>query len=421
MPDPNNTQVAGLDDFSEVFGGVDNTPKPVDAVEWDDIGITDDPKPAGDPAPADPAPADPDPAPTDPPPTDPSVDEEKEDELFYDAKRDHPQARVAPTLYRDRESATVGVIAKVSLISDLKARLENMGSGMGALDVPEALEGEWDNLEILADPERLATMDDETLKKTVFEFDKVISAAKTKANTIEQKAQQEREIQVVSEALDAARKQATSAMDTLDLKFNKEWTDEQFISEAMAKVDEFKSNQDYIDEHGLNAYWNRMSQLQRAADSIREFIQVAQKEVELQSKSKPNEPTRVDPRDIQRWYDEFKMDQPDLPIFNAPTDEPEMAFLEYFARKGYKVEGPHSYKKGYEEYRKSFASVTAKAKADRAAAEARRLATGNPRQSTPPPVALLTAPAQPAPSQPIADFFDKQMAETIKAAMRNGQ
>ena len=97
----------------------------------------------------------------------------EDEEDFYDGQRDFGDDAV-PTRYENRMAANHGLVAKVSYFRDLQKRLQDAGTDIGAISLPDAAEGDPDSLNQFSDIEQVMSLPDEDAKKMVAQMDKTL-------------------------------------------------------------------------------------------------------------------------------------------------------------------------------------------------------------------------------------------------------
>lgn len=311
-------------------------------------------------------------------------EESEEPEIFYDAKRDFPDLDIDPTTYKSRVDLNEGFAAKVRYLSELRDQLSERDSGLGAIQLPELTGNSEEFLNQPADREMFSSQDADTAKKTVAELDQAIKRAKSKIDRIDTQRKREKKVQQVSEEYKEGVQNLVSAVDAFGI--DRSEAERMSIPDLLQQADQHLKDlqqgdkgQQIIDEHGLPEYNRRIEQLRAHRQSIQKFPSIHEKQQKLNEGDDDKSTGRnqsASPEQIEGWFKEFREDNPNLDMFQAPTVEPEKAFRDYvnsrIIRDGYKMTSPRDFislhrdyqamlKKQSEKYGKSKAS-TEKAK-----------------------------------------------------------
>jgi hypothetical protein len=288
---------------------------------------------------------------------------QNEDQDFYNPEVHFPGENAGPTKYKDRVSAYQGLAHKFTYLQKLGQDLEALGSGFGAIDMPEIIDDNLSAIDEYKDVMKISELDDEATRKAIMQADKTIKLAKQKLDRIESQNNLSQEIQQVDKQYSKAFDDAKKAVTVLDVDPDGK-TDDDFMNEIEQRIQEFMDNVDeYVEEHGGKAYNQKLAELERAKSSIHTFMEAHSRKLQVESKVKNNQVVRATPEQIRDWYDEFKQDQSHLSIFNAPTEAPEVAFLEYVKKHGSdKLQGPQSFLKFYKQYQEALEQIRSKTK-----------------------------------------------------------
>lgn len=275
-------------------------------------------------------------------------DEEDENELFYDPKRDFPDTTApAPTTYKDRVSAYEGIVHKITYLEKLGEDLKNLNSGFGAIDIPEFLENP-ESFATYKDITKVSEFDDVATKKAVFDLDTTIKLVKDKLNRVETAYKNETTSKEIDQDFQDTLDAAIDAIDAIELKPDEKWTNDELIENVTKAKAEFRDNADeYIDEHGVKEYNKKLDQYDKAIVEVKRFVEASVKKAAF----KPGETKQeITPQQRKEFWEEFKADQSHLPMFKAPTDAPQVAFLEFVKAKDYAIDSPRAFIKAHKDY-----------------------------------------------------------------------
>lgn len=401
----NNSSGFELDDFDFLKGSVPNEPKPINEnplknqLQNDfDVFELDQPElQTPEETPAEPT--------EETEATPPGQDAPAEDK-FYDAKRDFPQADVTPTSYADRVAASQGIVHKFNYLSKIGKDLESVGSSFGAIDLPGLIGDDLSKIEEYQDLTKVSELSDEDAKKVIFELDKAINIAKEKHARVSESFNQEKQKQEISEELQVATTNAKKAVQDLELTVTEDMTDDQLIKGAEDSLQKFmESVDDYIDEHGGAAYNKRLRELTKAVDTIKGYVDTAHKSEQAQKQQTQSKPT---PEQIESWYEEFRADNPNLAIFKAPTEDAEVAFIQYVKRQGMELNSPRSFKAAYQKYDAYLQTLRTKKVADKIQQQQQ--------QQTQRTHHVPIVRSEPSKDKPLHAVLDDEMDQTLRQA-----
>lgn len=254
----------------------------------------------------------------------PEGEVEPESENFYDAERDFPGEKVAPTVYKDRISLDSGVAAKVNYAREQLEKLESMGANLGAIDLPELFEGNEEFVKNPFDRDSFLEVDDATAKKAAFEMDKFINAVKGKVSRIETEFNASQEVNQITEQYNTALDELVVALELCKIPINEaiQLTQAQIEQRIEEEIVNYKENvfDDVYTRKGLDEANEGLRKLNEALNTVRAFPEIAQKSSQVE------EVTR---EQMKSSFEELQKDRPDLEMFKAETDLLQRDFLEY--------------------------------------------------------------------------------------------
>lgn len=266
----------------------------------------------------------------------PEGEVEPESENFYDAERDFPGEKVAPTVYKDRISLDSGVAAKVNYAREQLEKLESMGANLGAIDLPELFEGNEEFVKNPFDREAFLEVDDDTAKKAAFEMDKFINAVKGKVSRIETEFNASQEVNQITEQYNTALDELVVALELGKIPLNEatQLTQAQIEQRIEEEIVNYKENvfDDVYTRKGLDEANEGLRKLNEALNTVRAFPEIAQKYNEVANK-KSSQVEEVTREQMKSSFEELQKDRPDLEMFKAETDLLQRDFLEYVRLK----------------------------------------------------------------------------------------
>lgn len=413
-----------FNDFEFLKEAIPNTPQSKDDEIPDGIGLTDEVKPdeeIQDPPAGDETKDDADDATVDDKPiVDEGGDEDKgeqpkkEGELFYDPKRDFPdQEAAAPTTYKDEVSAYEGIVHKISYLEKLGEDLKALKSGFGAIDLPEFLENPEAFSEYKDITKIAAEFDADSTRKAVFDLDKTIKLVKDKLNRVETSHKEQEQSTQVDKEYTETLQAAVSAIDLLGIKPEESWSNDELIANVQKAREDFRENADeFVDEHGIKEYNKKLDEYDKAISDVRKFVDASVKKASFKPAEKAQE---ITPEQREAFWNEFKEDQGHLPMFKAPTDAPQIAFLEFVRAKQYKIESPRSFIKAHKDYQAKISELRSKKGLSdvRKTVEEIRKETHDQRQKR---VLVERQGAYESKSKPIEDEFDADIDHLLDQA-----
>lgn len=107
---------------------------------------------------------------------DPETEEEEGD--FYNPEELYPDDDVHPNQFKTKYDAVKGVVHKAKMLNDMYTNLQDYGVDPNAIDLPDFIEGNVDNLKDYFDHNKVADMDDEQIRKIIYTADKHIPSVK---------------------------------------------------------------------------------------------------------------------------------------------------------------------------------------------------------------------------------------------------
>jgi len=414
---PEDLMNENFNDFTDVLTGVDNTP--VKTGESNDIpkgiGWEDEDEKVVDPQET----KDPEDQTTEDTPEGAQAEvEPTDDQDFYNPEVHFPGQDAGPTKYKDKVSAYQGLAHKFTYLQKLGQDLDALGSGFGAIDMPEIIDDNLSAIEEYKDVMKISELDDDAARKAIMQADKTIKLAKQKLERIESQNNLNQEIQKVDKQYTKAFDEAKKAVQVLDVDPDGK-SDDEFLGEIEDRIQEFMEGvDDYVEEHGGRAYNQKLAELENARQNIKTFMDAHNRKLQVEAKAKTNQTVRATPEQIRDWYDEFKEDQSHLSIFNAPTEAPEVAFLEYVKKHGAdKLQGPQSFLKMYKQYQDALEQIRSKTKGNdvRKVAEdlKKDLNATRPNNTYIPPSDRSTSSRKPLDAQ-----LDDEIDDLLKSAVR---
>lgn len=258
--------------------------------------------------------------------------EEGEDELYYDAERDFPDSDVQPTKYKDRISLNSGFTEKVRYLREKKANLEENGSRLGAIPLPDYFGDDEGKIDETVDREAFAELSDEEAKKAIHDMDVAIKRSSTKLDKVEAQKRQEQQKEEVTQEYQEAVDDLAGALDSIGIDVEKAKGME--IGEINAKADEAiaeleseENAEDFIRKNSAREWRQAIQELEDAKRTVSEFPEKDREYKEQQSKSKGGQ--EFDPELTKSTYEGFSDDRPDHPVYDGDSTAREEDFLEY--------------------------------------------------------------------------------------------
>lgn len=264
-------------------------------------------------------------------------EQEEEPEDLYDAKRDFPDSDLPPTTYKDRVSLNNGVVAKINYGRDLLNKLkEELGSDVGAIDLPSMFEGNPDFVKNPFDRTNYVEKDDELAKQDVKELDQFINDVKGKISRVETEVNSQQEVSEVQQEWDDAVTNLSKAVNTLGLdpKKAQDMTYDQLIQESDKLINEYlegETGEDLAADKGLKAVNEKIDEIRAAKGDIEKIPQAYERYNKLKDTKEESKSKLPDPETMTEAYDEWAKDQPSLPIHKHSdmTGELKKAFMEF--------------------------------------------------------------------------------------------
>lgn len=330
-------------------------------------------------------------------------DSDEDGTPIYDSKRDFPNDKLAQTVYKDRVMLNNGAAAKLSYARDLVKQLNESGSGLGAISLPELFEGNEEFVNEPFDRQAFADIDDDQAKKSIYELDKFIFDTKSKLERVTEEVNAEKAQAQTKEQHDALLQTLVDDIKLLGIDVNEasQMTFDQLTQKANSIVEGFQGEdgETYIAEHSAAKFYQRMKEIESATKRIQEFPEKSKALEQAPAKS-TNKPTQVDPKAVKSAYNEARLDRADHPVF--ATKETEKAFIEYAENQVFKgnAEQPTTPRKWMELANKYHAMIQEEYKRykSKPSASASKPAVEKPKQKVTPPVDKII-PERTAPSQ----------------------
>lgn len=276
--------------------------------------------------------------------------EEEEEGPFYDGERDFGESAV-PTKYEDRMSANHGLVAKVSYFHDLQERLDEVGTDLGALSLPDAVGGDPQNFKQFADIEQVLSMPDDEAKEMIHQMDSLLRNMKNKAERHEKLQEEKQKKEEVTEEYAKAQQQAQVALKTLDIAKEVEpgMTNQEIIDMAYDKLESFESNEENLDEMSQKEFVGKLREMEDAVFALEDFAKVA---VEHEQMKQEDTKEEVTPEQIENAFKEFMADQPDLDMVKNDRVEMQKSLIQTAIRKGWDVATPRDWLNNYQKFMK---------------------------------------------------------------------
>lgn len=203
----------------------------------------------------------------------PKAPEGKED-YFYVPQRDAEGRNPYPNEFETRMDAQFALSEKVQTFDDYAEKLDEAGSQVGAAIDPELQE----KIEKYRDLDYPNQVDDDTLRADIVDLDEGLKAVKMKVDRVQNKAQKQQSqkeaeknyIQAEKKALKSSREiglperlgELPEGADKDDLM---ELVDDQIQSQVAdldQQIQEHQADEEYLEENGLQAYNQRLGELQ---------------------------------------------------------------------------------------------------------------------------------------------------------------
>ena len=337
--------------------------------------------------------------------------DEQEDKLFYDAERDFKgEPDLAPSTYKTREKLNEGLVAKADYFDRLQERLEKAGTSLGALPLPGFTEDNPDAINDKLNLETLTEIDDDQAKVMVKEMDQLINRMKAKADRFEEQSKSQEMNQTMTKRIEESQEAARGALDVLgiDPKDISSASDEDIFALADDRIEAFlESGDDFTADKGAKAFVAEHKKMLDAKQALLDYSKVLE-----ESKTAPpaEEKKQVSPEQIQKSFEEFKEDNPALPIFNAPTNEAERAFIRTARSQGWDVSTPRAWSVAYRKYDQLIQGMTKKKAAEEVKKAAEKSAPRRARQAN------TNRPSRRQKEwEPAHLAFDREMEEEVKS------
>lgn len=204
---------------------------------------------------------------------DPKVPEGKED-FFYVPERDAEGRDPYPNEFETRMDAQFAVSEKIQTFDDYAEKLEEAGSQVGAAIDPQVQE----KIEKYRDLDYPNQVDDDTLRADIVDLDEGLKAVKLKVDRVQGKAQKQKTQKEAEKNYIQAEKKAQKSSQEIGLpdRLNElpenadkddlmELVDDQIqshLTELDQQIQQHQADEEYLDEHGLQAYNQRLNELQ---------------------------------------------------------------------------------------------------------------------------------------------------------------
>jgi len=261
---------------------------------------------------------------------------EEEDELIYDAERDFPDSDVQPTKYNDRIALNSGFTEKVRYLREKKAQLEEAGSRLGAIPLPDYFGDNEGKIDEVVDREAFSSLSDEEAKKAIHDMDVAIKRTTSKLDTVEAEQQQQQQKQQVSQEYEEAVDNLAGALDNIGLSIDeaKNMQIDEInarADEAIAELEDEDNAHEFIENNSAQEWRRAIQELEDAKRTVSEFPDKERKYRE-QAKS-DNNGQQFDPELAKETYEGFTEDRPEHAVFEGETKAREEDFLEYVRGK----------------------------------------------------------------------------------------
>lgn len=182
--------------------------------------------------------------------------EEGEDSMFYNPEEMYPDEEIHPNQYKTKFDAAQGVVNKARMLYDNYSEMKEAGVDPNAMDLPDYLDGDIENLKKYFDVAQVADMDDEKVVSVIYQSDKFIPEVKELAKT--QKSEYETTKQI-NELASELNQEKDPLIQSINQRFGISLSDKSIDTneKLLAKMDDVISDAEEDEKQDLQSIKNQ--------------------------------------------------------------------------------------------------------------------------------------------------------------------
>lgn len=345
----------------------------------------------------------------------PAGETEDEEDTFYDPERDAAdQQDTAPNVFKDRVSANLGLVSKGSYMKKLAQKLEEVGGSIGALELPDVLGGDADQLDDAFSVDKVSTLSDEEARKAITQADQFINRMKRKIERIETVKNQEAEQQGYQKEIQDSAKQVAEILTEFGFtrsEIQSIKSDADVFTRIDGEVQKLEEGaEDFIQENGYKAFRDKLDGLRGQRDKLEELTNRIAKAQEAQQ-SKAAGQKEVTPEMVASAIEEFKLDRPDSWVFKDETGVTLESLVATANRRGWEMATAADWVRNAAEFKKIIDGMVTKKAVEQQSKPAQPKKRGIKKGKAP-----RVASRSPKQDEPMDTFFDRDFDDELREA-----